>query len=206
MSDAPLIDAVTIYSLLAVLGLLIVAFLGSFVALPKQSSTVDRATFVWYAFDALTHFILEGSFVWHSILGRTVNSGQDMFAQLWQEYAKADARWGFADPTIVALEILTVFAVGLMCVYIMYLLAKDDPRRHYWITVASVAELYGGWMTFTPEWLIGSPYLNTSNWLYHLVYLWFFNGLWVIIPIALMVRSYRTLYPSETIDVKAKQA
>lgn len=85
MSDAPLIDAVTIYSLLAVLGLLIVAFLGSFVALPKQSSTVDRATFVWYAFDALTHFILEGSFVWHSILGRTVNSGQDMFAQLCKE-------------------------------------------------------------------------------------------------------------------------
>lgn len=89
-----------------------------------------------------------------------------------QEYAKADARWGFADPTIVALEILTVFGVGALCVYILYLLAKDDSARHYWITVVSVAELYGGWLTFCPEWLTGSPYLNTSNWLHFYVYLW----------------------------------
>jgi hypothetical protein len=46
-------------------------------------------------------------------------------------------------------------------------------------------ELYGGWMTFAPEWVAGSPALNTANWVYHYVYLWFMNGVWVAIPGAL---------------------
>lgn len=80
--DTPLIDQVTIYSLLGVAGLLAVAYVGSRVLLPSHSSLVDRASFVWFAFDALTHFILEGSFVYHSVMGRTVNTGTDMFALL----------------------------------------------------------------------------------------------------------------------------
>ncbi|ORY95087.1 Emopamil-binding protein [Syncephalastrum racemosum] len=192
----PTIDTVTVYSLLAVAGLVVAAFVLSRAVLKSSASCVDRATFIWFAFDALTHFILEGSFVWHSIAGRTVNTGTDMFAALWREYAKADLRWGFADPTIVALEILTVVGVGGLCVYILILLARNDPARHYWITVASVAELYGGWMTFVPELLIGSVFLDTDDWFHHYVYLWFFNGIWVVIPVALMVHSYRCLLPA----------
>ena len=45
-------------------------------------------------------------------------------------------------------------------------------------------------MTFAPEWLTGSPSLVTSNWLYLWVYLVFFNGLWVVIPLALLWQSY----------------
>lgn len=45
--------------------------------------------------------------------------------------------------------------------------------------ICSVAELYGGWMTFAPEWITGSPSLNTSHPLYTWVYLAFFNGLCV---------------------------
>ena len=76
-----------------------------------------------------------------------------------------------------------------MCCYILKQLANDDPARHYWLIVLSTAELYGGfvsieckwrhfylfifysWMTFCPEWLTGSPNLNTSNALYLWVYL-----------------------------------
>ena len=35
-------------------------------------------------------------------------------------------------------------AAGPMAVYIVYLLVKNDPARHYWIVVISTAELYGG--------------------------------------------------------------
>lgn len=68
----------------------------------------------------------------------------------------------------------------------------------------------GGWMTFAPEWLTGilfafgvfffrciplTPYpgskaLNTSNPMYLWLYLWFFNGLWVVVPALLMYQSY----------------
>lgn len=40
-----------------------------------------------------------------------------------------------------------------------------------------------GYMTFMPEWLVGSINLNTSNWMYKWIFLAFFNGLWVVIPL-----------------------
>lgn len=61
-----------------------------------------------------------------------------------KEYAAADFRWGFSDPTVVSLEILTVLGAGPMCCYILKQLSNDDPARHYWIIVLSTAELYGG--------------------------------------------------------------
>lgn len=67
---------------------------------------------------------------------------------LGKEYARADIRWGLADPTVVSLEILTVLGVGPLCCYIIYQLIKDDPARHYWIVVISTAELYGGYERF----------------------------------------------------------
>lgn len=88
-----------------------------------------------------------------------------------KEYARADFRWGVSDPTVVSLEILTVLGAGPLCCYILYQLVKQDTARHYWIVVLSTAELYGGWMTFCPEWLTGSPNLDTSNALYLWVYL-----------------------------------
>lgn len=38
-------------------------------------------------------------------------------------------------------------------------------------------------MTFCPEWLTGNVNLDTSNFMYKWVYLVFFNGLWVVIPL-----------------------
>jgi hypothetical protein len=40
-----------------------------------------------------------------------------------------------------------------------------------------------GFMTFCPEWLSGSQNLDTSNFMYLWVYLFFFNTLWVFIPL-----------------------
>lgn len=61
-----------------------------------------------------------------------------------KEYALADSRWGTADPTVVSLEILTVFGVGTMCFYVLKQLVQRDPTRHYWIIVLSTSEIYGG--------------------------------------------------------------
>ena len=62
-----------------------------------------------------------------------------------REYTKADSRWGTADPTIISLEILTVFGVVPLCCYVIGQLMRNDPARHYWIIVLSTAELYGGY-------------------------------------------------------------
>jgi len=145
---------------------------------------------MWLAFDTMIHFGFEGSFLYLSVFGRQVNTSTGPFAAMWREYAAADFRWGFSDPIVVSLEILTVLGGVPLCLYILNLLANDDPARYYWLVVLSTAELYGGWMTFCPEWLTGSPNLNTSNWLYLWVYLFFMNIIWVVVPIVLMADSY----------------
>lgn len=63
-------------------------------------------------------------------------------------------------------------------------------NRHFVQITLCVCELYGGWMTFCPDWLLGSPNLSTNNWLYFWVYLVFFNGVWVLIPGLLLWQSW----------------
>ncbi|KAL8692193.1 MAG: hypothetical protein Q9218_002724 [Villophora microphyllina] len=107
-------------------------------------------------------------------------------ALLWQEYARADARWARTDTNIIAIEVLTVFIAGPLALYICYLLQQQHKRnaaaQWFWMTVLATGEIYGGFMTFAPEWMTGSPNLDTSNWMYLWLYLVVFNGLWVLVP------------------------
>ena len=143
--------------------------------------------------------------------------GTSPTAKLWQEYAKADKRWGGADLTVISLEILTVFGAGPLAVYVSELIRKNDRggRLWFWGSVLATAELYGGnnhtrngagdggkqgmanvwcvrtgFMTFAPEWLTGSPNLDTSNFMYLWVYLVFFNMLWVFFPLWVLYQAY----------------
>ncbi|KAL8814756.1 MAG: hypothetical protein Q9223_006041 [Gallowayella weberi] len=128
-------------------------------------------------------------------------------ALLWQEYARADARWANTDTTIISIELLTVLLAGPSALYICYLLQHHQPHHHpiqtrnnkkvynhdaaatasatlwFLITILATAELYGGFMTFAPEWLTGNPNLHTENPLHLWLYLVFFNGLWVVMPL-----------------------
>lgn len=121
--------------------------------------------------------------------------GSSPSARLWQEYAKADHRWATADATVISLELLTVFLGGPAAVYVCYLLwnssrdatseVKGSAKGKLWLvaTALATAELYGGFMTFAPEWLTGSAQLETGNAVYLWFYLFFFNTLWVWIPL-----------------------
>ncbi len=79
-----------------------------------------------------------------------------------KEYALADFRWGVSDPTVVSLELLTVFGVGTMCFYVLWQLVKGDPSRHYWIIVLSTSEIYGGWVPIDPP-IVGVFSLLTTS-------------------------------------------
>ncbi|KAG7002313.1 hypothetical protein G7Y79_00027g060050 [Physcia stellaris] len=239
-SSSIVIDRTTIFSLLSVLLILVSAYLLSHRLLPSTTTTKSRLLFVWHAFDALIHFFLEGSFLYNcfftystishtsdyphpaslpavgSFLGYSDRSygsahGTNPFAKLWQEYAKADKRWGEADLTIISLELLTVFGAGPLAVWVCELLRRgkgEEARLWFWASVLATGELYGGewfidfifakvilihrqgFMTFAPEWLSGSVNLDTSNAMYLYVYLVFFNMLWVVIPLWVLYEAY----------------
>ncbi|KAK6951964.1 hypothetical protein K445DRAFT_77658 [Daldinia sp. EC12] len=206
-----LFDRTTLVSLASTVAILAVAYLLSLQALDHKTPGSHRFLFIWHAFDALIHFILEGSFLYHcffswiplsgvrnpqwlaptahNYLGHTDRAygsqagGNNPFAQLWMVYAKADRRWAGADLTVISLELLTVFIAGPLACLICYGIAKKDPRTNILLIIIATMELYGGFITFCPEWLTSNYNLDTSNFMYKWVYLVFFNMLWVFIPI-----------------------
>lgn len=235
-TDPPpvLITPTTLISLSVTVFLLVAAYLISTVHLPSHTTTVKtRTIYIWHLFDALIHFILEGSFLYYSltasspILGNgdaveasprlygsithlygTVHSSAPL-ARLWQEYARADVRWGSSDLGIVCVELATVFFACPAAAWIVYLLGRGDgestARAWWWIVIVAVAEIYGGWMTFSPEWISGNPNLVTENWMYKWLYLVFFNGLWVVIPLWLLLEAYRKFVPALSLALIEKE-
>ncbi|CAJ2507626.1 Uu.00g088120.m01.CDS01 [Anthostomella pinea] len=206
-----LFDQTTLVSLASTLAILAVAYEASLYALDRNTAASHRFLFIWHAFDALIHFFLEGSFLYHcffswmplssvsnphalaptahNFLGYTDRAygsqagGENPFAQLWMVYAKADRRWAGADLTVISLELLTVFVAGPLACLVCYGLAKKDPRTNILMIVIATMELYGGFITFCPEWLTLNYNLDTSNWMFKWLYLVFFNMLWVFIPL-----------------------
>ncbi|XP_075389054.1 emopamil-binding protein-like [Tenrec ecaudatus] len=154
-----------------------------------RRGAADRAVLAWLCSDALVHWVLEGAFVYLALVGNIADS-DGLLASLWKEYGKADARWLYFDPNIVAVELVTVFLDGFLALFLIYAIVKEKYYRHFIQITLCVCELYGGWMTFSPDWLIGSPNLNSSNWLYFWVYLVFFNGVWVLVPGLLLCHSW----------------
>ena len=87
------------------------------------------------------------------------NQGTNIFAKLWQDYAKADRRWGGADVTIISLEILTVVLGGPLALYVAELIrrgggggragrdsGRDSAKLWFWGSLLACGALYGGFM------------------------------------------------------------
>lgn len=120
-----LFDTTTLVSLTAAAGIVVAAYAASRRALAPTTTTALRFLYIWHLADALCHFILEGSFLYHcffsyvdagaphakgliatpfNYLGHgdarvygPQSGGSNPFAQLWMVYARADKRWGGAD-------------------------------------------------------------------------------------------------------------
>jgi len=112
---------------------------------------------------------------------------------------------------VISLELLTIFVFGPLCLLQAYLVFKRSDWRHllqvdfqlhyhlleiYQLdqlqVIICVAELYGGWMTFCPEWVDGSPNLNGSDPILLWIYLVFMNGLWVRYQTTFLTHIYRS--------------
>lgn len=163
------VDQTTVLSLLTTIAILGIAYISSLHLLHSSTTTKLRILFIWHAFDALIHFALEGSFIYHcffTYISIPISSdyphpaslrsseghflgysdrlygsiyGDSFTAKLWQEYAKADRRWAGADLTVVSLELLTVFGAGPIALYICELIRRQDAGGKIWFWVCILA-------------------------------------------------------------------
>ena len=81
------------------------------------------------------------------------------------------------ETQVVSLEILTVFLAGPIALWVSELIRRGAGKEGgkggaksasmwFWATILAAGELYGGFMTFAPEWLSSSENLDTSHWMY----------------------------------------
>jgi EXPERA (EXPanded EBP superfamily) len=154
----------------------------------KPLSFSEKITAVWYALDACTHLTMELSYVLLTWFYNGARNFDGLASVIWKEYGKADARWENYDTNVLSLEILTVFIMGPLALACLYGTLKRSPWRHVAQIVICACELYGGFMTFAPEWLsrpVANP--NLSNRPLHVCcHLFFFNFLWVLVPLILL--------------------
>jgi len=208
------VDRTTGISLLAVLMILNASYALSRQVLAPSTPRRLRVLFIWHAFDFLIHTIFEGSFLYNcfftsapfnpathhpsaitNFLGQPdrvygAAYGDNWATKLWMVYAQADKRWAGADLTVISLELLTVFGAGPLALYICRGIQKRDFMVSFWMIVLATAELYGGFMTFAPEWLTMNQNLDGSNFMFLWVYLVFFNMLWVFLPLFALYVSF----------------
>ena len=93
----------------------------------------DALSAAWFALDAFTHFVIEGSYLYVA-LGETAAKSSNPFAAIWREYGRADTRWAGRDPTVISLELLTVFLGGPAAAAMVYAIMRcvapaASPRR-----------------------------------------------------------------------------
>lgn len=109
--------------------------------------------------------------------------------------ATAELYGGKCDPCLV------LGHAGELC----YMGKSECRERAFGLTARS----HTGFMTFCPEWLVGSVNLDTSNFMYMWVYLVFFNMLWVFIPayaIYVAVQDISAAFAARNATVKGKKS
>jgi cholestenol delta-isomerase len=69
-----------------------------------SKTTTSAARFTWFTVCGIMHVGFEGYWLWN----RSTIAGQnDMFAELWKEYAHGDSRYLAADDLLLTLELMT---------------------------------------------------------------------------------------------------
>jgi hypothetical protein len=161
----------------------------SFISDYQDKTFSEKLRLWWFFIDAFTHLTIELGYVLLA-LGSTAQKSDTFMGSVWRQYARADPRWEVSDPTVISIEIATV-AMGVLCLFLLYGIWNQKTWTHPLQIVVCVSELYGGWMTFAPEWVSSSPtVLVTDDPILLWIYLVFMNGLWVVLPVVLLWESY----------------
>lgn len=71
----------------------------------------EKATIMWFVLSGSIHFFFEGYF---AVNHKAMGPKQDLFGQLWKEYALSDSRYLTSDPFVLCMETITAVSL-LLC-------------------------------------------------------------------------------------------
>ncbi|KAK8027607.1 ebp domain-containing protein [Apiospora marii] len=148
------------------------------------------AVFCWFV---LCYFVFNHA---------TVASSQNLFAQLWKEYALSDSRYLTSDPFMLSVESITVFLWGPLSFACAASIVLDSHLRHPLQIIMCMAHLYGVALYYSTS-LVETHFTGLAHsrpeFLYFWVYYVGFNLPWAIVPACNVKTLRRKLRSLETI-------
>lgn len=148
----------------------------------------------WFFVCGLIHLVLEGYF---GLFNRTIPEGKSFLAELWKEYGKGDSRYVSSDSFTVCMENVTAFVDGPLALLAVYAFVKQTSYRYVAQLVLSVCQLYGDVLYFTIEMFDGFTHGPVWHPLYFWFYFIFLNSLWIFIPFACIIESWKKIVVSQ---------
>lgn len=179
--------------LLAVFGSGVAAIFSCTYAMVKRTrptaSRADYAAILWFVLCGCIHSFFEGYFAYNF---RHMGSANDVFGQLWKEYALSDSRYLTQDAFVLCMETVTAVFWGPGSFLTAYLISVDHPLRYPVQLVVSLGQFYGDVLYYATS-LFDHYILNLSYSRPELVYYWgyfvFMNAFWIVIPAYFMYQS-----------------
>ncbi|CAG8972280.1 hypothetical protein HYALB_00001678 [Hymenoscyphus albidus] len=153
----------------------------------------EKAAIWWFVLSGCIHLFFEGYF---SINHTRMGPAQDLFGQLWKEYALSDSRYLTSDPFVLCMETITAFTWGPCCFFIAAFITTSHPLRHPLQIIVCVGQIYGLILYYATS-MFDHYYKSTTysrpEFLYFWGYYFFMNFIWMVFPGILLVSSVRTI-------------
>ncbi|CAG7926318.1 unnamed protein product [Penicillium olsonii] len=148
----------------------------------------DRIAILWFVLSGSLHCFFEGYFMIHH---DHMASAQDLFGQLWKEYALSDSRYMVSDTLVLCMETMTVLLWGPLCFVVAYLTATRHSLRHPIQVIVCMSHLYGDTLYYATslfdEYVHGRPVSRPEPY-YFWLYYFMMNFIWIVVP-ACMCRA-----------------
>ena len=103
-----------------------------------------------------------------------------------------------SDSFTVCMENVTAFIEGPLAFLVVYAFVKQTPYRYVAQMVLSLGQLYGDVLYFAIEMYDGFTHGPVGHPLYFWFYFVFLNSLWIFIPLACIIESWKKIVESQT--------
>ncbi|PWY90124.1 putative EBP domain protein [Aspergillus heteromorphus CBS 117.55] len=155
--------------------------------------TVDQLAILWFVLSGTLHCFFEGYFM---VNHDRMASAQDVFGQLWKEYALSDSRYMTSDTLVLCMETITVLVWGPLCLVVAALVLSQHPLRHPFQIIVCMSHLYGDALYYATS--LFDHYAHDRSYCrpepyYFWVYYFLMNFIWIVVPFYYLCQSVRAI-------------
>lgn len=149
---------------------------------------------IWFGVTFVTHLTWELGWL---LLRESIRVSPDaLWAYPWWAYIDGgDARYAGASALLVTMESLSVTngAIGMSALWLRYRSGKRSRTSTLMLMATAVVHLYSTAVYFGSELLDGYPHVDTSSFIDFVVKFWLLNGVWLVMPWAVLLWGRQTL-------------